>query len=150
MAAINFVAWAPGVWADDVWALGVWEGEVAGAQNTIGGGVSQAGGDKYRDPLVDQVLDKWAFIEQARERDEPPGTLIDEGTIIQAEAAQVIEDMPQAYYAGPPLRLDLPGTMLAKPLPKGPKPLLPSAEQMVRDAIERDDEEALILILSQL
>ncbi len=148
MAAINFVAWAPGVWADDVWALGVWEGEVAGAQNTIGGG-SQAGGGKSSDPLIDQVLDKWAYIEQARERDEPPGTLIDEGTITQAEAAQVIEDMPPAY-AGPPLRLDLPGTMLAKPLPAGPKPLLPSAEQMVRDAIERDDEEALILILSQL
>lgn len=118
-------------------------------QRTIGGGGAQAGGDKYRDPLVDQVLEKWAYIEQARERQEPPVTLIDEGNIPQAEAAQVIEDLPQAY-SGPPVRLDLPGTMLAKPLPAGPKPLLPNEAQLVRDAMEREDEEALLLILSQL
>jgi hypothetical protein len=120
-------------------------------QATVIGGGGKARGGKYNDPLVDQVLDKWAYIEEAQKRQEPPLTLIDEGkTAAPADVPEAsFGDMPQAY-SGPPVSLQLPASMLAKPLPAAPKPLLPDYEMLVREAIERDDEEALILILSQL
>lgn len=125
-------------------------GRIEDQAAVIGGGGRAMGGKQHHDPLVDKVLDKWAYIEEAQKRQEPPVTLIDEGDIRQAEAAPVIEVIPEQAYSGPPVSLQLPATLQAKPLPPAPKPLLPDYEALVRDALEREDEEALILILSQL
>jgi hypothetical protein len=124
-------------------------GRIEDQANVIGGG-GRASGGKYNDPLVDQVLDKWAYIEEVQKRQEPSITLTDEGDIRQAQAVPVIEDIPEQAYSGPPVSLQLPASMQAKPLPAAPKPLLPDYEMLVREAIEREDEEALILILLQL
>lgn len=147
MATINFVAWGPSVWADEVWALGVWEGSVAAGQ--VGGSGKSRGGIT-NDPLVDQVLDKWDYIEKHQKRHEPPATIIDDAAIRQTQAVPAIEVIPEQLYSGPPVALQLPSSMLGSPLPAGPQPLLPGAAQMVREAMERDDEDALILILSQM
>ena len=102
------------------------------------------------DLLIEQVLDKWDAIESARrvvpdheyrELEAPSPVLVDQ----EEDAPAELE--PQSFQVA---GLDFPFSLVARAPTLAPAPLLPSTEYLIRDAIERDDEEALILILAQL
>lgn len=101
------------------------------------------------DLLIEQVLDKWDAIEAARR---VPDQEYREPEAPAPVVAAQEEDAPADFA---PLSIQVAGLEFAFPLVTrapilAPAPLLPSTEYLIRDAIERDDEEALILILAQL
>lgn len=136
VAPANF--WEPGFWADGFWEALFWSEEPAAQQ--------QIGGRKKHDPLIQQVLDKWEYLDDIKRRDKPEEPN-HEPQAIDALAVDTPEELGQVFS---PIALEFPSSLKAKPLPRAPKPLAPSDLEMVRDAIERDDEEALALILAQL
>jgi hypothetical protein len=101
------------------------------------------------DLLIEQVLDKWDAIEavrqvpdqEYRELEAPAPVLVDQ----EEDAPAELE--PQSFQVA---GLDFPFSLVTRAPTLAPAPLLPSTEYLIRDAIERDDEEALILILAQL
>ena len=112
----------------------------------IGGGGRASGA--YNDPLIDQVLDKWAYIEEARKRDAPieePAKPIEALVEARAETIEVEPTGPMPVLAMP---FEAP-KMDAAPVPTIGGPLAPDLAERARRARIDDDEEALLLILTQ-
>jgi hypothetical protein len=116
-------------------------------ERRVGGGRE---GGKHYDPLIDQVLYKWAYIDEARKRD---AHIVEPAKPTEAPVEARVELAPlEAEPVGPIPVLAMPfeaPKMNAAPVPAIGGPLAPDLAERARRARLKDDEDALLLILTQ-
>ncbi len=99
------------------------------------------GGGRYTDEDIRRLVEeKWAAIEAAQHADRAQKTGV--SPTRQAPSVEISADLEQVARAAAPLE---PSALLPSA-----RPLLPDAAERAREARRRNDEEALILLLTEL
>ena len=105
--------------------------------------VNGGGGRHYSDEDIRRLVEeKWELIESDRRQQRAQET-----PVSYARPAPPVEKRPETEQTPPVLAVT---DLLAGVIQKTPAPLLPDAAERARQARQRNDEEALILMLTEL